>query len=161
MCLAAWDSAARVYRPAFSPLGQEDAEKSPRVQKQHSFWWALQKRKGDLEDCLAPQVGLEQPRLIQLLARIHHHFAASTGKINSCSGAPMALITSSEIAKIARIGISAVQKQYIFRLWLVILRMRIDQVTHLWLRRGVTAQPLLQLTVCLGLPLVLAHVFRP
>jgi hypothetical protein len=63
---------------------------------------------------LAPQVGLEQSRHIQPLARIHYHFATSTGKINSYSDSPMALITSSEIAKIARIGIPAVQKQYIF-----------------------------------------------
>ena len=61
------------------------------------------------------QVELEQSRLMQPLARIHYYFATSTGKINSCSGSPVALITSSEIAKIARIGIPAVQKQYILR----------------------------------------------
>lgn len=68
-------------------------------------------------DRLAPQVGLEQSRLIQPLARTHHHFATSTGKINSCGSSPSALITSSEIAKIARIGISAVQKRYILCSW--------------------------------------------
>jgi hypothetical protein len=62
---------------------------------------------------LAPQVGLEQSRLIQTLARIHHHFATNTEKINWGSGSSLALTTSSEIAKTARIDISAVQKRYI------------------------------------------------
>jgi hypothetical protein len=40
------------------------------------------------------------------------------------------------------------------RAWLVIFRIRIDQVPHLGLRRRVTARSFLQLTVSLGLPLV-------
>lgn len=44
---------------------------------------------------------------------------------------------------------------------LVTFPTRIDQVTHLWLSRYVADQTLLQLAVCLGLPLVLAHVLRP
>ncbi len=62
-----------------------------------------------------PKAGLEHSPAIQTTTRIHHDFATGTGKINSCSDSPMALITSSEIAKIARFGISAVQKQYIFK----------------------------------------------
>jgi hypothetical protein len=59
-------------------------------------------------------VGLEPSHLIPLLARIQHHFATSSEEINSCSGSPIVLITSSEIAKTALIGTSAVQRQYIF-----------------------------------------------
>jgi hypothetical protein len=44
---------------------------------------------------------------------------------------------------------------------LVILRMCIDQVTHLRHCRSVTVQLLFQLTVCLGLPIMLAQVLRP
>jgi hypothetical protein len=63
---------------------------------------------------LAPQVGLGQPGVIQSLAQIHNDFATNTEKNKNCSESPIALITSSEIAGIARIGIPAVQKQYIF-----------------------------------------------
>jgi hypothetical protein len=64
---------------------------------------------------LAPQVGLEQSRLIQPLARIHIDFVTNIGKSKGYVTSPLPLTTSSEIAKIARMGIPAVQKQYIFR----------------------------------------------
>jgi hypothetical protein len=50
----------------------------------------------------------------QIERRIHHHFATSTGKYKNFNGSPLAPTTSSEIAEIARIGNSAVQKRYIF-----------------------------------------------
>jgi hypothetical protein len=71
---------------------------------------------------LAPQVGLEQSRLIQPLARIHIDFATNAGKSKGYATSHLAPTTSSEIAKIARIGISAVQKQYIFGSSLTIRR---------------------------------------
>ena len=79
MGLAARGAAARLDRPAFSPLGQKYAGKSPRVPKQHKSLWVQHKRHGDLADCSAPQVGLELwflgfrqcPTEIQLLNKIN------------------------------------------------------------------------------------------
>ena len=64
---------------------------------------------------MAPQVGLEQSRLIQPLAQIHIDFVTNIGKSKGYITSPLPLTGSSEIAKIARMGSRAVQKQYIFR----------------------------------------------
>ncbi len=68
-----------------------------------------------LNDDLAPQVGLEPSRLIQPLAQIHIDFVTNIGKSKGYVTSSLQPTTSSEIAKIARIGSPAVQKQYIFR----------------------------------------------
>ena len=57
--LAAWGTEVWLDRPAFSPLGQNFAEKSPRVQGQHKSLWALRKGQGNIGDWLAPQIRLE------------------------------------------------------------------------------------------------------
>lgn len=64
------------------------------------------------------RVGLEQSRLIQPLAQIHIDFVTNIGKSKGYVTSPLPLTTSSEIAKIARIGSLEAQKQYIFWNWL-------------------------------------------
>jgi hypothetical protein len=85
------------------------------VQKQCGPLGIRRKRLDNSEIDFAPQVGLEQSRLFQPLSQIHIDFVTNIGKSKGFVTSPLQLTTSSEIAKIARIGKPAVQKQHIFR----------------------------------------------